>query len=250
MRMDKGRVWHWLAIFSLLSLWSLNTMAKEEAVNIEVSRLNDYLLFFYAGRGDAVNNSGEDWVSGAAMKLGIGVYALHQGKKAIVYDTMTSVAQAQWIKNYLRKELGIEHFTVVQSHWHLDHVAGNEAFTDDNIIGQQLTRDIMVEKKAAIESGEEWGEPAINPLVPPNVVFNKRMDIYLGDLKLELMNFNVHTKDANLIYIPKDKILLCGDTLEDTITYMVDIVMVKFFCRKSKPHLEKISFSDVESCSQ
>jgi len=27
-------------------------------------------------------------------------------------------------------------------------------------------------------------------------------------------------------------------------------VMVKFFCRKSKPHLEKISFSDVESCSQ
>ncbi len=29
-----------------------------------------------------------------------------------------------------------------------------------------------------------------------------------------------------------------------------DTVMVKFFCRKSKPHLEKISFSDVESCSQ
>jgi len=27
----------------------------------------------------------------------------------------------------------------------------------------------------------------------------------------------------------------------------IQIVMVKFFCRKSKPHLETISFSDVES---
>jgi len=54
-------------------------------------------------------------------------------------------------------------------------------------------------------------------------VFTKRMDVYVGDIKLELYNFNIHTKDANLIYLPKDKILLCGDTLEDTITYMVDI---------------------------
>jgi len=205
-------------------LWTSLAIAKDtEKVEIEVTRLNDYLLFFYAGRGEAAKNTADDWVSGAAMKLGIGIYAIHQGNKAVVYDTMTSVAQAQWVKEYLHKKLGIEHFTVIQSHWHLDHVAGNAAFLGHDIIAQDLTRAIMLEKKAALEAGEEWGPPAIKPLVIPNLVFTKRMDVYVGDIKLELYNFNIHTKDANLIYLPKDKILLCGDTLEDTITYMVDI---------------------------
>jgi glyoxylase-like metal-dependent hydrolase (beta-lactamase superfamily II) len=220
--MRKRQIWS-LIVCGLLSFSAITVGASTDKIDIEVSRLTDYLLFFYAGRGDAANNTEDNWVAGAAMKLGIGVYALHQGNKAIVYDTMTSVAQAQWIKNYLREQLGIEHFTVVQSHWHLDHVAGNEAFKGYDIIAQKLTREIMVEKQAALEAGEEWGPPPINPLVIPNVVFNKSMDIYLGDLKLELLNYNIHTKDTNLIYIPKDKILLCGDTLEDTITYMVDI---------------------------
>ncbi len=225
MSIAKGKT---LQIYSLVlcwlfSLWMLPLSAKPNETDIEVSRLNDYLLFFYAGRGDAANSTEDNWVAGAAMKLGIGIYVLHRGNKAIVYDTMTSVAQGRWVKEYLRKELDIEHFTVVQSHWHLDHVAGNEAFKGHDIIAQKLTREIMVEKKAALEAGEEWGPPPINPLIIPNLVFNKSMDIYLDDLKLELLNYNIHTKDANLIYIPKDKILLCGDTLEDTITYMVDI---------------------------
>jgi glyoxylase-like metal-dependent hydrolase (beta-lactamase superfamily II) len=212
-----------LGILCCILCFTLTPAMAKDKVDIEVTRLNDYLLFFYAGRGEAAKNTADDWVSGAAMKLGIGIYVIYQGNKAIIYDTMTSVEQAQWVKDYLQKAHGIEHFTVVQSHWHLDHVAGNAAFLGNDIIGQSLTRDTLVEKKAALESGEEWGPPAINPLVMPNVVFNKRMDLYVGDIKLELHNYNVHTKDTNLIYIPKDKILLCGDTLEDTITYMVDI---------------------------
>lgn len=212
---------------SLLLLGGLTLASPARAAELEmeitVSRLNDYLLFFYTGRGEAAEKAGDDWVSGAAMKLGIGIYVIHRGDKAVLYDTLTTPAQARWVKNYLETELGIKYFTVIQSHWHLDHVAGNEAFKGHDIISLDLTRQIMQEKKAAIEAGEEWGPPPINPLVVPNVAYENAMTYYLDDLELRLMHFHIHSRDANLVYLPRDKILLCGDTLEDTLTYMVDI---------------------------
>jgi glyoxylase-like metal-dependent hydrolase (beta-lactamase superfamily II) len=37
---------------------------------------------------------------------------------------------------------------------------------------------------------------------------------------LELRNINIHSKDGTIINIPSDKILIAGDTLEDSITYI------------------------------
>ena len=40
-------------------------------------------------------------------------YAIHSGNQALVFDTFTSTAQAQWVHRYLERR-GIERFTVVQ----------------------------------------------------------------------------------------------------------------------------------------
>jgi len=209
---------------TFLLSWFLvsNSWAIESGVTpqIVVTQLNDYLTFFYDGRNTKPTDP-DNWLFGSALKLGIGSYAIHQGEKAIVYDTFLSVEHARWIRNYLEQTMGIKHITVVQSHWHLDHIAGNEIYKDRDIVSLKKTREIMKAKQAALEAGEEWGLPAINPMIAPNMVFDNRMDMYVGDLKIELHQFNIHSPDANLIYIPKDKILLAGDALEDTVTYMV-----------------------------
>lgn len=215
---------HKLKLTFLLS-WFLfsNSWAVESGITpqITVTHLNDYLTFFYDGRNTKPTDP-DNWLFGSALKLGIGSYAIHQGEKAIVYDTFLSVEHARWIRNYLEQTMGIKHITVVQSHWHLDHIAGNEVYKDVNIVSLKKTREIMKEKQLKLEAGEEWGPPAINPMIAPNTVFDNRMDMYMGDLKIELHQFNIHSPDANLIYIPKDKILLAGDALEDTVTYMVE----------------------------
>jgi glyoxylase-like metal-dependent hydrolase (beta-lactamase superfamily II) len=192
---------------------------------IEVIRINDYLIGFYEGR-HASNDppfaeNYDNWVYYGAMNLGVCAYAIHKGDRAILYDTMAVPEQARWIRDYL-KTVGINRFTVVLSHWHLDHIGGNSEFEHSDIISTRKTRDLMAANKDAIEAGELWGPPPIKPLMPPNITFDDRLDMYLNDLKVECHRFNIHSPDSNLIYIPSDKILLAGDTLEDTVTYIVE----------------------------
>ena len=104
--------------------------------------------------------------------------------------------QALWIRNYLEKR-GISKFIVVLSNWHKDHIAGNEIYKDSDIIAQSATFETMLKNKAAIEAGELPAPPAINPLIMPNITFESRLDIYVGDIKVELHHFNIHSPDGN-----------------------------------------------------
>ena len=124
-----------------------------------------------------------------------------------------------WVRNHL-EHMGIKHLTVVLSHWHLDHIAGNEVYKDCNIISNTLTRELLLKNKPEIEIGCYEGSPGIKPLFLPNITFDNRTNLYLDDLQLELRKVNIHTKDGTIIYIPSDKILIAGDTLEDSIAYI------------------------------
>ena len=190
---------------------------------ISVIELNDHLLCFYTGRNASAARLYQswNWFDDAAMTLGIAVYAVYQGEHALIYDTFTSVAHARWVRDYLQ-ERGIKHFTVVLSHWHLDHVAGNEVFRDGEIIAPQKTLNVLTENRAQIEAGTLWGLPAINPLVLPNRTFEKRLDLFVGDIEVELHNVNIHSADTNVLYLPAQRILLAGDALEDSLTFMAE----------------------------
>jgi len=192
---------------------------------IEVIRINDHLIGFYEGRHPSNDppfaENYDNWVYYGAMNLGVSTYAILKGDRAILYDTMAVPEQARWIRDYL-KEMGVRRFTVVLSHWHLDHIGGNCEFKHSDIISTRKTRDLMAANKKAIEAGELWGPPQIKPLILPNISFEDKLDMYLDDLKVECLRFNIHSSDSSLIYIPSDKILLAGDTLEDTVTYIME----------------------------
>jgi glyoxylase-like metal-dependent hydrolase (beta-lactamase superfamily II) len=62
--------------------------------------------------------------------------------------------------------------------------------------------------------------PAIDPLILPTCVFSERESLSVGRLDLELIEVNIHSDDATVIWMPESALLLCGDTMEDTITYV------------------------------
>ena len=190
---------------------------------IQVKALNDYLIYFFDGRRPAERYAKDwNWYDDAAMKLGVGTYVIHQGDTAVVYDTFTSVAQAKWVRNYMEK-MGVKKFSVVHSHWHLDHIAGDAVYDDSDVITTKATRDALFKQKTDIESGKLWGLPPIKPARIPNVTFVGKKAMKVGDIPFELRQINIHSLDHCVIYFPKDKILLSGDTLEDTLTYMVEV---------------------------
>jgi glyoxylase-like metal-dependent hydrolase (beta-lactamase superfamily II) len=178
------------------------------------------IFAFYDGRVESHRFSDEpNWVDGGALSLGIASYALVAGHEAVVYDTHVSVQHARHIRSFLEAQ-GVRRFTVVLSHWHLDHVAGTEAFDDCQIVASERTAAVLATHRAAIEAGALEGPPGIDPLVLPTAVFSDRTQITYGDASLELIHTHIHSDDATVIWLPERRLLLCGDTLEDTVTYV------------------------------
>ncbi len=180
------------------------------------------VLAFYGGRVDGHKFADvPNWVDDGALSLGIASHAIINGPEALVYDTHLSVAHGHLIRETLAKR-GVTKFTVVLSHWHLDHVAGTEAFADCSIIANRRTSNHLRQHKKAIEAGTHHGPPAINPLVLPDRLFEGHLTLQLADLEVQLIEANIHSDDATVIWLPSRGILLAGDTLEDTVTYVCE----------------------------
>jgi cyclase len=162
-----------------------------------------------------------NWVDDGAIGLGIASYAIVDAGEALVYDTHVSIPHARAIRSHL-EALGVRRITVVLSHWHLDHVAGTEVFAECPVIANARTRAHLVKRQTAIEAGTEDGEPKIAPLILPNVIFAERMSVRVGSIDVELMQLNIHSDDATVLWLPASRLLLAGDTVEDTVTYVVE----------------------------
>jgi glyoxylase-like metal-dependent hydrolase (beta-lactamase superfamily II) len=179
------------------------------------------LLAFYEGRDGHRFAEGSNWVDDGALSLGVASYAVFSGADAVVYDTHVSVERGRYIRSVLEAQ-GVKRFTVVLSHWHLDHIAGTAAFADCQIIASDRTAELLSRLKPAIEAGSHEGPPAIDPLVLPTSTFTDRFALNVGTVQLELLRTNIHSDDATVIWLPHQRILLCGDTMEDTVTYVAE----------------------------
>jgi cyclase len=177
------------------------------------------LLGFYEGRTFAPGAVVEGWVDDGALSLGICSYALVDGAEAIVYDTHVSVDRAREIRRTL-EQLGVRRIRVVLSHSHLDHVAGTEAFADCEIIANRLTAELLARDRVAIEAGTLEGPPAIAPLVMPTTVFDDRLQLETPNHRIELVQLEIHSSDETVLHLLDRGILLAGDTVEDTVTYV------------------------------
>lgn len=212
-----------LRLSTTLILCLAAVVANAAELNMRVFPINDHLISFYDGRPNEPTTPSTDhnWADFGAMNVGVATYVIYRGDQALVYDTYPSTVQAQWVRDYLVRK-GIHHFTVVNSHWHLDHVGGNAVYADVDRIGTEKTVKRLAVEKAAIEAGTEWGLPAIKPLVAPNIAITAATTYFVGDIEVDLRPVNIHSEDGLVLVLPTDRILLAGDTLEDTLTFIAE----------------------------
>lgn len=197
-------------------------MSKPITEHLRVLRPADGILGFYDGRVEGQRFADEpNWVDRGALSLGVCSYALVAGDEALVYDTHVSVDHAKAIRAALEAD-GVRKLTVVLSHHHLDHVAGTEVFADCEIIANHRTMTHLTRHKAAIEAGTKSGPPAIDPLILPTRLFEGHLALTLGGRPVDLIECDIHSDDATVIWLPDTRTLLAGDTLEDTVTYVAE----------------------------
>ena len=188
--------------------------------HLRVFRPAPSIYAFYDGRVEGYRFAeGDNWVDDGALSLGIASYAIVDGDEALIYDTHISEEYGAFIRKTL-EAAGVKKFTVVLSHWHLDHVAGTAAFADCPIISNKRTADHLINRKEAIENSTHHGPPAINPLILPTRTFEGSTHLQVGGLHIDLIEANIHSDDATVLWLGSERILLAGDTMEDTITYV------------------------------
>jgi glyoxylase-like metal-dependent hydrolase (beta-lactamase superfamily II) len=188
-----------------------------ETATIRIIEPYPNIFAFYDGRnGDRFHSEDPNWLDDGAYTLGVSTYAIVSGCEALLYDAAITTQHAAFMLEHVKK-LGVTKTTLVYSHFHNDHIAGATALQNSTVIGQTQTEATMRRNADRLAQGD----PPIQ-VVLPTKLYEKSMDIKVGNRTVELHNFNIHTPDGTILFLPEEQLLFAGDTLEDTATFIAD----------------------------
>ncbi|MCP4227151.1 MAG: MBL fold metallo-hydrolase [Actinomycetia bacterium] len=104
--------------------------------------------------------------------------------------------------------------TVVNTHHHGDHTHGNYLTHPATIIAHENCREVMVgsgiQHYDGIFEPADWGDLE---LAPPTVTFTDQVNVWVGDLKVELHYIGgaAHTTNDVVAWVPERRTLFSGD---------------------------------------
>jgi len=133
----------------------------------------------------------------------------------ILIDTCFTEARTKAYLEAVRRVSSLPMKTLINTHHHGDHTHGNYLVSEAAIIGHELCRQTVIETGLQalhpLFPNVDWGDLE---LAPPFVTFNDRMDLYSGDMKIELIFMGpAHTTNDIVAWLPDRKLLFAGDLL-------------------------------------
>ena len=216
---------------------------------VRTIQLSDNFLCFYIGRdgkaGSPILGSDDNNWGQFDLTIGTACYVLFKGKEAVVIDTLLLPEQARFVRWRL-ESLGVEQFTVINTHMDMDHTGGNAVFADSTIIASKGTYAALVKYKDRIESGTMFGLPATNPLVFPNKLIEKDTEINLAGFDLKLIPVEGHQEGGVLCtLVPAYQAMILGDLAEDNLVYVIQPQDIETHIAESRRLLTSYDFEYV-----
>jgi len=162
--------------------------------------------------------------------IGKGVYAAISGRaggntgfvigdnSVLVVDTFISQTPARDLLSEIRKITNLPVKYVVNTHYHLDHVAGNAVFTEAGatVIAHRNERAWVrtenlkfFQQNGATPTAEQRAQVA--SLVEPQIVYDHILEVNLGNRFVRIVYFPGHTGGDSVIYIPDANVVFAGD---------------------------------------
>jgi cyclase len=127
-------------------------------------------------------------------------------------DTAMTIARTERLRDAAASVAGPRTVTtIVNTHHHPDHTYGNSLFAGATIVAQTQCR---------VHAEHVGLAPARDPALGlgpialrlPDLTFETRMRLFLGDEPVELLHFGVaHTSGDTVVWFPERKLLFTGD---------------------------------------
>jgi cyclase len=133
-------------------------------------------------------------------------------RRVVVFDTLTGPADLGPVVALVQRHLDGRHVLVVNSHHHWDHVYGNAAFAQHDILAHRSCRKLMASRSYAED--ESIPLPPVEGVPLPTMTFGDRMTVADEAVTLHLIHTPGHSEDSIVGYHEQARLLLAGDTLE------------------------------------
>lgn len=163
-------------------------------------------------------------------QLGHGVYAAIDDAKGdaganagfvigddgvLVIDTFENEAAAKQLLTEIRKLTNLPVKSVVNTHYHLDHVTGNAVFQQAGAVvmaQRNVARWIRTENLKFFGKGIKPEQKAlVEGLAVPNILYDSDLEVLLGSREIKIRVFPGHTGGDSVVTIPDAKVVFCGD---------------------------------------
>ncbi len=132
-------------------------------------------------------------------------------RRVFVVDTLMDPASIEPVRAFVEGHAG-RRVVVVNTHHHWDHVYGNAAFADHDIVAHRSCGRLI---EAQMRSYSERMPPPPREGVPlPTITFGDRLNYAGDDETLSIIHTPGHSEDSVVVYLDKARVLLAGDTLE------------------------------------
>jgi cyclase len=149
----------------------------------------------------------------------------------IVIDTLDTPARGRELAAAIRAHTSQPVLFVINTHYHYDHIFGNQAFDVPVIahcalaeeLAQAASYDLSAVAIAAHLSQhpkDRWLADELE-LVYPNLVFKERLVLDLPPLRLVVQHLGGHTPESSIVDLPDEGVLFAGDLVfEGRVPYL------------------------------
>lgn len=140
-----------------------------------------------------------------------------------VIDAQATPLMAEDVQRRIAEVTPLPVTRIVLSHYHAVRVLGATGYRHaHSIICSEVTRDLIVERGQQDMDSEIGrfprlfrGRETIPGLTWPTESFAKRMTLWLGDREAQVIHIGrAHTAGDTVVWLPKEKVLFAGDTVE------------------------------------
>jgi glyoxylase-like metal-dependent hydrolase (beta-lactamase superfamily II) len=143
-------------------------------------------------------------------------------KGVVVVDAQATPAMAQDVIARIRTVTDKPVTHVVLTHYHAVRVLGASGYPGATVIASDATRGMIVERGAQDMDSEIGrfprlfrGRDSIPGLTWPHLTFHRRMTLWLGEREVQIIHIGrSHTAGDTVVWLPKEKVLFAGDTVE------------------------------------
>lgn len=131
-------------------------------------------------------------------------------KRVVVVDSLTSPGDMAAARALAERDGGSRPMTLVNTHHHWDHVYGNAAFADSEIVAHEACRRLMLSPP----SGEEAPAPPPEGVPLPSMTFAGSLILHDAAESAHVIPAPGHSEDSVVVLLERRGILFAGDALE------------------------------------